>query len=68
MALDQLIRFLFPRYAATEETLAHADKLLARLDIPTVLRRKVADAADDLRRVVAARALAGQRRPPRVAG
>jgi len=53
--LDILIRFLYPRYAATQETLGHAEKMLARDDVPLPLRRRVADFTDDLRRVVAFR-------------
>jgi aminopeptidase N len=55
LALDALVRFLYPRYAATRETLVMADGLLAREDIPLPLRRRVADLTDDLRRVVAVR-------------
>jgi aminopeptidase N len=55
MALDLLVRFLYPHHAATSHTLHHAEKLLARDDISVPLRRKVADATDDLSRVVALR-------------
>jgi len=55
LALDTLVRFLYPRYAATRETLVMAEGLLAREDIPLPLRRRVADLTDDLRRVVAVR-------------
>jgi aminopeptidase N len=53
--LDQLVRFLYPRYAASPATLEYAEKLLARDDIPLPLRRPVIDLTDDLRRVVEAR-------------
>ncbi|MFL6136663.1 MAG: aminopeptidase N [Frankiaceae bacterium] len=53
--LDVLVRFLYPRYAGTPETLRHAEKMLARDDVPLPLRRRVIDFTDDLRRVVAAR-------------
>jgi aminopeptidase N len=55
MALDLLVRLLYPHHAATPETLHHAEKLLARDDISVPLRRKVADASDDLSRVIAVR-------------
>jgi aminopeptidase N len=56
LVLDVLVRFLYPRYAASAQTLALADELLARADIGLPLHRRVADFTDDLRRVVAARA------------
>jgi aminopeptidase N len=56
LVLDLLLRFLYPRYAATPATLRLADGLLARADLPLPLRRRVADFTDDLRRVVEARA------------
>jgi len=56
--LDWLVRFLYPRYAASTATLEFADKLLARDDVPLPLRRRVVDFTDDLRRVVEARAAA----------
>ena len=43
------------RYAAAPETLCLADDLLANADAGLPLRRRVADFADDLRRVVAVR-------------
>ena len=55
MALDLLVRLLYPHHAATPDTLRHAEKLLARDDIPAPLRRSVADATDDLSRAVAVR-------------
>jgi aminopeptidase N len=55
MALDLLIRLLYPHHAATADTLHRAEELLARDDITVPLRRRVADATDDLRRVVAVR-------------
>ncbi|HYQ66105.1 aminopeptidase N [Actinophytocola sp.] len=59
LVLDVLVRFLYPRYAATAETLRLAEELLARPDVELPLRRRVADFTADLRRVVAARAAAG---------
>jgi aminopeptidase N len=56
LVLDVLVRFLYPRYAASPTTLGLADRLLAREDIGLPLRRRVADFTADLRRVVAARA------------
>jgi aminopeptidase N len=56
LVLDLLVRFLYPRYAATAHTLLLADLLLARPDVSLPLRRRVADFTDDLRRVVSARA------------
>lgn len=64
LVLDMLVRFLYPPYAATPETLELADKLLGRDDIPLPLRRRVADFTDDLRRVVDARAAADQAPTP----
>ena len=56
LALDVLLRFFYPRYAASEQTLELAAALVARDDISLPLRRRVADFTDDLRRVVQARA------------
>ncbi|KFZ81418.1 aminopeptidase N [Amycolatopsis sp. MJM2582] len=56
LVLDVLVRFLYPRYAASAETLRLADELLARPDVELPLRRRVADFTGDLRRAVAARA------------
>jgi aminopeptidase N len=56
LVLDVLVRFLYPRFAASPATLGLADRLLAREDIGLPLRRRVADFTADLRRVVAARA------------
>ncbi|MEV6907363.1 aminopeptidase N [Amycolatopsis sp. NPDC051071] len=58
LVLDMLVRFLYPRYAASRETLRLADKLLARGDVELPLRRRVADFTGDLRRAVAAQAAA----------
>jgi aminopeptidase N len=52
LVLDVLIRFLYPRYAASPETLRLAEELMSREDIGLPLRRRVADFTDDLRRVV----------------
>jgi aminopeptidase N len=59
LALAQLLRFLYPRYAATPRTLELAGELLGRDDLPLPLRRLVADSTDDLHKVVAARATGG---------
>jgi aminopeptidase N len=56
LALDVLLRFFYPRYAASEQTLELAAALVAREDISLPLQRRVADGTDDLRRVVNARA------------
>jgi aminopeptidase N len=56
VVLDVLIRFLYPRFAATGRTLDRAAALLARDDITVSLRRRITDSTDDLRRVVEARA------------
>ena len=56
LALDVLLRTFYPRYAASEQTLALAAGLVAQDDISLPLRRRVADFTDDLRRVVNARA------------
>jgi aminopeptidase N len=56
LVLDVLLRFLYPRYSATPETLRLAARLLTRDDIPLPLHRRVTDFTDDLRRVVEARA------------
>lgn len=59
VVLDVLIRFLYPRFAATPVTLGWAEALLARDDVTVSLRRRIIDSTDDLRRVVAARARFG---------
>jgi len=59
LVLDVLVRFLYPRYAACQQTLRMADDLLARTDIGLPLRRRVTDFTDDLRRVVAVRQAGG---------
>jgi aminopeptidase N len=56
LVLDVLVRFLYPRYAASPATLRLAEDLLRRADVELPLRRRVADFTDDLARVVAARA------------
>jgi aminopeptidase N len=53
--LAELIRFLYPRYAASPDTVELATELMSRGDISLPLRRKVADFTDDLRRVIRAR-------------
>lgn len=55
IAIDVLVRFLYPRYAAAHSTLELADKLAVRADIPLSLRRRVIEFTDDLRRVIQAR-------------
>ncbi|HEV2887553.1 MAG TPA: aminopeptidase N [Jatrophihabitans sp.] len=55
LVLDVLIRFLYPRYAATPETVDFATELMGRSDISLPLRRRVADFTDDLGRVIRAR-------------
>ncbi|QGZ51128.1 aminopeptidase N [Streptomyces sp. QHH-9511] len=62
LVLDLLLRFLYPRYAATPRTLEAAERMLALDDLPVTLRRRAADHTDDLRRAVAARALLGSGR------
>ena len=59
VVLDVLIRFLYPRFAATQQTLDWAGALLARDDVTVSLRRRITDSTDDLRRVVACRARFG---------
>ena len=59
LVLDILVRFLYPRYAASPQTLRLAEELLERADVGLPLRRRVADFTDDLRRVVAAMAGTG---------
>ncbi|MDG4832734.1 aminopeptidase N [Solwaraspora sp. WMMD1047] len=56
---DEVARLAFPRYAVADETRELAAALLARDDLAPGLRRVVADADDDLRRALAARAGAG---------
>jgi aminopeptidase N len=53
--LAELIRFLYPRYAASPDTLEYAAQLVERADISLPLRRRVADFTDDLRKVIRAR-------------
>ncbi|EFC84372.1 aminopeptidase N [Parafrankia sp. EUN1f] len=54
-AVRQVAAAAFPRYAVRPATLAAAESLLAGPDAGPVLSRVVMDAADDLRRAVAAR-------------
>ncbi|MFF1326879.1 aminopeptidase N, partial [Streptomyces chartreusis] len=56
LVLDLLLRFLYPRYAATPRTLESAQRMLALDGLPVTLRRRAADHTHDLRRVIAARA------------
>ncbi|MEY9996098.1 hypothetical protein ABIE67_008130 [Streptomyces sp. V4I8] len=55
LVLDLLIKALYPRHSATPETLAAARELLARPDLPSALRRPVADLTDDLARATRVR-------------
>lgn len=55
LVLDVLLRTFYPRYAASEQTLAWAGELVGQQDISLPLRRRVADFTDDLRRVVNSR-------------
>ncbi|HEX2772466.1 MAG TPA: aminopeptidase N [Micromonosporaceae bacterium] len=55
---DAVARRAFPQYAVSPRTLELAADLLAREDITSGLRRAVTDAADDVRRALAARAAA----------
>jgi aminopeptidase N len=52
--MPMLTQWLYPRYAASPDTLAHADALLGRGELSVPVRRKVVDSTDDLRRVVRA--------------
>jgi aminopeptidase N len=52
--MPMLTQLLYPRYAASPDTLAHADALLARDELSVPVRRKVVDSTDDLHRVVRA--------------
>ena len=51
-----LTQLLYPRYAASPDTLARADALLGTAELSVPVRRKVIDSSDDLSRVVRARA------------
>ncbi len=53
--LAELIRFLYPRYAASQDTVDFATELVNRDDVSLPLRRKVTDFTDDLRKVIRAR-------------
>lgn len=56
LVLDLLIKALYPRHSATATTLAAARELLERQDLPTAMRRPMADLTDDLARAATARA------------
>jgi aminopeptidase N len=56
---NRLAEMAYPRYAVAPETTAAAERMLRRPDLVPGLRRAVLDATDDLRRALAARALAG---------
>ena len=54
----QLAAAAYPRYAISASTVAAADRLLARDDLPDAVRRVVVDQTDDVRRALAVRAAA----------
>jgi aminopeptidase N len=58
-ALSVLVvaRSAYPHHAVSAETLAAAERMLARDDLEPNLRRVAVDSTDDLRRALAARAL-----------
>jgi aminopeptidase N len=53
--VGRLALLAYPRTAVDENTLALGEKLLSRDDLDAGIRRSVVDAADDLRRALAAR-------------
>ncbi|MCA1222136.1 aminopeptidase N [Streptomyces sp. 8L] len=61
LVLDLLVKALYPRHFATPATVAAARRLLASQDLPTALRRAMADQTDDLSRAAEARAVAARR-------
>jgi aminopeptidase N len=58
--LAAVTRAAYPGYAVEPATLAAAHARLARDDLHPIARREIVDATDDLRRAVAARAVAGE--------
>jgi aminopeptidase N len=57
--MRRLASAAYPRYAVDHATVAAAESLLDRRDLPVGLRRAVLDATDDLRRALAIREPAG---------
>ncbi len=55
MVVETSLRLAFPRYAADPETVALADRTLADQELTPGVARAIADATDDLRRVVRSR-------------
>jgi aminopeptidase N len=55
LVLDLLVRSLYPRYAATPDTLGQAEAMLGSDGLPVPLRRRVVDLTYDLGQVVAVR-------------
>jgi aminopeptidase N len=53
--VGRLALLAYPRTAVDHATLARGDELLRRADLDAAIRRSVIDAADDLRRALAAR-------------
>jgi aminopeptidase N len=58
--LAAVTRAGYPSYAVDPATVATAEARLSRGDLHPITRRAIVDATDDLRRAVAARALAGE--------
>ncbi len=58
-ALTSIAAVCFPSLAVDEQTLAAAEQLAARDDVPSGLRRTASDGADELRRAIAVRGLRG---------
>jgi aminopeptidase N len=56
LVADNLAHLLFPRYTVATRIVELAERLAAATDAPVTARRRIADHADDLRRVIAARA------------
>jgi aminopeptidase N len=60
MSLVRLAELCFPALAVAPETLAWAEELASRADVPSGLRRTASDGADDLRRALAVRGAAAR--------
>jgi aminopeptidase N len=58
--IRQLADAAYPRYAVSARTVAAADRLLARDDLPEAVRRVVVDQTDDIRRALSVRGAAGR--------
>lgn len=58
--LEAVTRTAYPRYAVTSATLTLAEAALADPGLHPVVRREIVDATDDLRRALAARAVASK--------